>query len=479
MIRKIKKILGGYPGGWEKYARGTQGNSTPPFEQPTDPDDRRTQIPALGLREYWYPALPASGVSKNKPVGLRILGEDLVFFKDKAGIVQALWDYCPHRGVYLSFGNCFFDGFISCPYHGATFDGNGECVEFITEGPDSKMVGNLKAKKFPTVTFKNTVFVWMGEGIPVPPEEDIPPEFFEGKETQIWVTYRYWACNWMIALENTLDAHNAFYVHRNALRVLFSQRGDLGGRPRTPLGYRTTVINDRTAAVINNSETAGYYADPITKKIPYKLFYPRVNAHWPKTSWRLTWVWIFKLAAKLMGNKRSPTAQRQKVDSIPDDWQGGSMRLPGMQRLIPLYTRWCVPVEKDLTRTIYVRFRRHKTWIGRLLGSLRYQLWDNFATNFNFSDQDYDAMRTTRWQYPEYLSATDSHLVGERRLIAEYGRGNRNDIQVADVTTAEAQVVALHEKQGVHWDDDYGQKRDKVARTVDSVGTSGRKKKKH
>ena len=64
-------------------------------------------------------------------------------------------------------------------------------------------------------------------------------------------------------------------------------------------------------------------------------------------------------------------------------------------------------------------------------------------------------------------------------MIAEYGRGNRNDIKVADVTTAEAQVVALHEKQGVHWDDDYGQKRDKVARTVDSVGTSGRKKKKH
>ena len=90
MIIKIKKILGGYPGGWEKYARGTQGNSTPPFEQPTDPDDRRTQIPALGLREYWYPALPASGVSKNKPVGLRILGEDLVFFKDKAALIPAI-----------------------------------------------------------------------------------------------------------------------------------------------------------------------------------------------------------------------------------------------------------------------------------------------------------------------------------------------------------------------------------------------------
>src|SRR5439155_6503355 len=166
LLAELSKIRAGYPMGWRKYARGTQGNRMPPFVQPTDPDDRRSQIPALGLREYWYPALPAKDVGWKKPEVLRICGEDLVFFRDKQGEVQALWDYCPHRGAMLSHGDCFWKGYVSCPYHGATFDGNGECVEFITEGPDSQMVGRLKARKYPTRTLKGTVFVWMGDGEP-------------------------------------------------------------------------------------------------------------------------------------------------------------------------------------------------------------------------------------------------------------------------------------------------------------------------
>ena len=113
MLAELSKIRAGYPMGWRKYARGTQGNRMPPFVQPTDPDDRRSQIPALGLREYWYPALPAKDVGWKKPEVLRICGEDLVFFRDKQGEVQALWDYCPHRGAYLSSGDCFWKGPIA------------------------------------------------------------------------------------------------------------------------------------------------------------------------------------------------------------------------------------------------------------------------------------------------------------------------------------------------------------------------------
>ena len=459
LISSFRRVMGGYPGGWRQYARGYQGTKTPSFVQPIDPDDRRSLIPAEGLREYWYPAMPAKDVSWKKPVGLRLLNEELVFFKDAKGEVQALWDYCPHRGVYLSFGECHFKGFLSCAYHGATYNGDGECVEFVTEGPDSKMIGRLKARKFPTVTKKGLVFVWMGEGEPVPPEEDIPPEFFEGSETQVWTTFRYWHCNWMIALENTSDAHNAFWVHKNALRVMFSSRGALGGRPRTPLGYRSKLVNGKAVTVVNNADTANYYVDPSTGKIPYKLFYPRVNGHWPLSSWRRSWVWAFQLWDRLTGRGRGVVRQRQTDPRMPDDWQGGSMRLPGMQRLIPLYTRWCVPVDKDMTRAVYIRFRRHETRLGRLFETLRFRLAINFLNHFNFSDQDYDAMRTTRWQHPEYLSATDAHLVAERRLIAEHGRGVRKHMAVAAVTTAEAQVIEGHDELGIRWDDDYGQLR--------------------
>src|SRR5688572_8251064 len=123
------KFLGGYPGGWQTPARGQPETGARPFAQPTDPDDRRSLIPPLGLREYWYPALPARAVGWRKPVGLRMLGEDLVFFRDTAGEVQALLDVCPHRGVALSEGDCFWKGTVSCPYHGATYDGTGACVE--------------------------------------------------------------------------------------------------------------------------------------------------------------------------------------------------------------------------------------------------------------------------------------------------------------------------------------------------------------
>ena len=156
---------------------------------------------------------------------------------------------------------------------------------------------------------------------------------------------------------------------------------------------------------------------------------------------------------------------------MPEDWRGGSMRLPGMQRLIPLYTRWCIAVDKDLTRVFYSRPRRIKSSLGRAFEQLKYKFAIEWLNNFNFSDQDYDAMRSCRWQYPEYLSATDAHCVAERRLIAEHARGIKRTIEVKEVTTAEAQVVEGHELLGARVAEDYGQMA-KVA-VAESRGENG------
>ncbi len=85
------------------------------------PEDPRSAIPPLGLREYWYPALPAKKV-RRKPLYWNMLGDDLVLFRDKQGEVAVLSDICPHRGASLSEGNCFYQGYLWCAYHGATFD---------------------------------------------------------------------------------------------------------------------------------------------------------------------------------------------------------------------------------------------------------------------------------------------------------------------------------------------------------------------
>ena len=423
----LTKPLSGYPGGYKKMRRGFQGfDETPPFQVPDDPEDRRSRIPPLGLREYWYPALPAKDVKKSKPEMLRMLGTDVVFFKDKQGEVQALLDSCPHRAVYLSMGRCYFEGFLTCGYHGATFDGEGNCVAFLTEGPDSKMVGapGMKARKFPTVTLKGLVFVWMGDGEPVSPEEDIPPEMFEEHNISR-PSFCMFDCNWVLVLENTMDAHNAFMVHRNSLRVLGSR---LGGRPRTPLGYRITMVNNKSIhyrPTADKARTDRYYFDE-NGDIPYQMYYPGVDGVWPLHRTRLLWTWFFDWKARRRG--QVPGRRRAQTEG-PDvnEWNG--TRLPGMSRTGGSNrhfrsTRWPVPVEENLTRMVYLNVERYSKKPGLLRRVYSGITWPyrNWEFNFNFRNQDYDAEKYAQYANPEYLSSTDSAVVAMRRLFVEHSR---------------------------------------------------------
>lgn len=423
----LTKQLSGYPGGYKKMRRGFQGvNQAPPFRVPDDPRDRRSRIPPLGYREYWYPALPAKDVKPNKPSVLRMLGTDVVFFRDRKGEVQALLDWCPHRAVYLSMGRCYYKGFLTCAYHGATFDGDGNCVAFLTEGSDSKMVGapGMKARKFPTVTLKGLVFVWMGEGEPVAPEEDIPPEMFESHNI-LRPSFCMFDCNWVVVLENTFDAHNAFMVHRNAVRILSSR---LGGRPRTPLGYRVNIVNNKVVHYRSGgdkSPTEKYYYDE-KGNIPYQMYYPGVDGVWPLHRWRLLWTWFFDWRARRRGQE--PGRPRPLTEG-PDvnEWNG--TRLPGMSRTggsnkFFRSTRWPVPVEENLTRMVYLNVERYTKPPNLLRRFWSGMTWPyrNWELNFNFRNQDYDAEKYTQYSMPEYLSSTDSVVVAMRRLFVEHAR---------------------------------------------------------
>ena len=102
---ELKRLWAGYPGGYQSRRRALHPvGKALPFRQPTDPNDLRSKIPPLGHREYWYPALPDKDVKWKKPQVLRMLGQDLVFFRGKDGGVKALLDACPHRGAFLSPG---------------------------------------------------------------------------------------------------------------------------------------------------------------------------------------------------------------------------------------------------------------------------------------------------------------------------------------------------------------------------------------
>jgi len=86
------------------------------------------------LRRYWIPALLAWELPEPDcpPVRVKLLGEDLVAFRDTQGRIGLLEEYCPHRRVSLFFGRNEQCG-LRCVYHGWKFDVEGRCVDMMNE----------------------------------------------------------------------------------------------------------------------------------------------------------------------------------------------------------------------------------------------------------------------------------------------------------------------------------------------------------
>ncbi|MBV8170187.1 MAG: Rieske 2Fe-2S domain-containing protein, partial [Alphaproteobacteria bacterium] len=133
------------------------------------------ELPVMGLRNYWYPALAAWRL-RRRPRAITLLGEDIVLYRD-GGRVFALQDRCAHRGAKLSKGTCQFrgSGAISCPYHGWTYDGTtGRCVAKLMEGPDARLPAGAAVKPYAAREHAGIVWVFVGDMDAVPLADDLP-----------------------------------------------------------------------------------------------------------------------------------------------------------------------------------------------------------------------------------------------------------------------------------------------------------------
>src|SRR5690606_19804506 len=161
-----------------------------------------------GFTEYWYPVMAAKALT-DKPQAVKIAGREIVVVRT-GGKLIALEDRCPHRQVPLSVGRCEFGGTLSCVYHGWTFDAAGEPVAALTDGPDSPIVGKIRVRSFPIEERAGLVWVWTGDGDPVPVEDDIPEELLR-PDACVLPYLRLAEGNWRYAAENGFDeSHGKF-----------------------------------------------------------------------------------------------------------------------------------------------------------------------------------------------------------------------------------------------------------------------------
>lgn len=165
------------------------------------------------LRRYWTPALLSEEIPEpdSPPVRVRLLGEDLVAFRDTDGRIGLLAERCSHRQASLFFGRNEECG-LRCVYHGWKYDFEGHVVDTPAEPSDSRLKEKIHHAAYPTIERNGVVFTYMGprEKMPVLPNYDwlaLPAE-------HVGVTKFLLDCNYLQALEGDCDTSHASYLHR-------------------------------------------------------------------------------------------------------------------------------------------------------------------------------------------------------------------------------------------------------------------------
>jgi phenylpropionate dioxygenase-like ring-hydroxylating dioxygenase large terminal subunit len=198
------------------------------------------------MRRFWQPValseeLPQAGA----PRPVRLLGEDLVLFRDDAGRPGLLDLYCSHRGVDLSYGR-IENGGLRCLYHGWLYDISGACLEQPAEPQGSEFHTKIRHLAYPCREVADAIWAYFGPGEP-PPFPMYEPLAAES-------AYRSWRkvyedCNYLQSVEGGIDPSHTSFLHRQFVKSDYTAYGAAGDAARSS-AVRAPTINDPRAGPV-------------------------------------------------------------------------------------------------------------------------------------------------------------------------------------------------------------------------------------
>ena len=218
------------------------------------------------MRRYWQPValseeLPPDGA----PLAARLLGEDLVLFRDDRGRPGLLGIHCAHRGADLSYGR-IEDGGLRCLYHGWLYDIEGRCLEQPGEPAASRFHEKIRQTAYPCQEAGGLILAYMGPGQP-----PLLPnyEFLTVPEENRYVTKVFQECNYLQGVEAALDSQHHSFLHQVAVNT------------DDELSTRVIQAND-ASPVIEPQETAfGIRLYSVRKVPPDRQFVKVTNFVFP------------------------------------------------------------------------------------------------------------------------------------------------------------------------------------------------------
>jgi nitrite reductase/ring-hydroxylating ferredoxin subunit len=171
------------------------------------------------LRRFWQPIAMASELT-DAPLPVRILGENLILFRDRSGSIGLVHKHCSHRGMSLEYGIIGERG-IRCAYHGWAFDVDGTVIDTPSEPAGSRLRETICHGAYRTHEFAGMIFAYMG------PVSETPE--FPVYDTLVWpdntklVPFKLdLPCNWLQVHENSADPIHTAYLHSIVTGVQFS-----------------------------------------------------------------------------------------------------------------------------------------------------------------------------------------------------------------------------------------------------------------
>lgn len=166
------------------------------------------------LRCFWWPVALAEEV-RDIPVPVKLLGEELVLFRDLSGRLTLLGAYCSHRRASLEYGIIQADG-IRCAYHGWCYDRRGNIVDRPAE--PIKTAPNIRHSWYPVQELSGFVFAYLGKDKesppPLPRYDVLVQDGYRVVERGDAEAGKAYNCNWLQGVENTTDTTHLTYLHR-------------------------------------------------------------------------------------------------------------------------------------------------------------------------------------------------------------------------------------------------------------------------
>ncbi len=164
------------------------------------------------MRRHWIPACLSEEVAvrDGPPVRVRLLGEDLVAFRDTEGRIGVLDEHCPHRRASLALGRNEECG-LRCLYHGWKVDVEGNVVDRPSESHEAVLAKKVTHTAYPSREAGGFVWVWMGP--PNELREFEPPAWAPSPDVHTSIVKIHVGCNWAQVLEGAIDSAHSSSLH--------------------------------------------------------------------------------------------------------------------------------------------------------------------------------------------------------------------------------------------------------------------------